>query len=159
MTTGVLTVDRRYIDMGNLTWVRNGGEESHQYYTSLNIDVAGIADRSGGSIICSAYKSGDAYYRTTNKSTCIYTSRLIWIYDTDLIGLGTEIKNIVTGYKCVYKLATPITYQLTPTEVRTLLGQNNIWSDTGDSAVTYRADTKKYIDTRIAALQALILNS
>ena len=31
-----------------------------------------------------------------------------------------------------YKLATPITYQLTPQEIRTLLGVNNIWADTGD---------------------------
>jgi hypothetical protein len=46
----------------------------------------------------------------------------------------------------VYPLATPITYQLTPTEVRTLLGINNIWADTGDTEVTYLADTKIYID-------------
>ena len=38
-----------------------------------------------------------------------------------------------------YKLATPITYQLTPTEVRTLLGDNNIWADTGSVEVTYKA--------------------
>ena len=34
--------------------------------------------------------------------------------------------------KVVYPLATPITYQLTPTEVQMLLGTNNIWADTGD---------------------------
>lgn len=37
----------------------------------------------------------------------------------------------------VYPLATPQTYQLTPTEVTTLIGVNNIWGDTGDSTVTY----------------------
>ena len=31
-----------------------------------------------------------------------------------------------------YSLATPVTYQLTPTEVQMLLGTNNIWADTGD---------------------------
>lgn len=45
-----------------------------------------------------------------------------------------------TGLLVVYTLATPITYQLTPTEVRTLLGANNIWADTGDVSVEYRAD-------------------
>lgn len=32
----------------------------------------------------------------------------------------------------VYELATPIIYDLTPVEVTTLLGLNNIWADTGD---------------------------
>ena len=45
-----------------------------------------------------------------------------------------------TGAQVVYPLATPITYQLTPQEVSTLLGDNNIWADTGDVAVEYRAD-------------------
>ena len=39
----------------------------------------------------------------------------------------------------------PQTYQLTPTEVEMLLGDNNIWADTGNSTVTYRADTTLYI--------------
>ena len=33
--------------------------------------------------------------------------------------------------KIVYKLQTPQTYQLTQTQVSTILNQNNIWSDTG----------------------------
>lgn len=37
----------------------------------------------------------------------------------------------------VYKLTTPITYQLTPQEIKTLCGVNNIWSDTGNIEVTY----------------------
>ena len=49
-----------------------------------------------------------------------------------------------------YPIATPITYHLTPTEIRSLLGDNNIWADAGDTAVTYRADTAKYIDKKIA---------
>ncbi len=39
------------------------------------------------------------------------------------------------------------TYQLTPTEVKTLLGDNVIWADAGDVTVRYRADTKLYVDT------------
>ena len=55
-----------------------------------------------------------------------------------------------TPVQVAYFLATPITYHLTPTEVRTLLGTNNIWADTGDSAVEYRADIQKYIDKRLS---------
>jgi len=45
--------------------------------------------------------------------------------------------------------ATPTEIQLTPQEVRTLLGENNIWSDGGDMEVAYPADTKLYIDQKI----------
>ncbi len=42
-------------------------------------------------------------------------------------------------------LAEPLVIQLDPVTVTTLLGQNNVWADTGDSTVAYRADTKLYI--------------
>ena len=45
----------------------------------------------------------------------------------------------------VFDLANPITVQLTPHEVTALLGDNNIWADSGDSEVTYRADPTLYI--------------
>ena len=57
-----------------------------------------------------------------------------------------EFNAEMSGVTLVYTLATPIIYQLTPTEVQTLLGANNIWADTGDTEVTYRADTKLYIE-------------
>ena len=44
-----------------------------------------------------------------------------------------------------YELATPLTVQLTPHEVTALLGSNNVWADSGDSEVTYRADPTLYI--------------
>ena len=59
----------------------------------------------------------------------------------------------------VYKLATPQTYQLTVAEVRTILGGNNIYTDAGEVSVEYIADTKMYIDNKIAELQALVLEN
>ena len=37
-----------------------------------------------------------------------------------------------------FLIATPLTYQLTPQEIRTLTGPNNIWANTGDIEVTYK---------------------
>lgn len=60
----------------------------------------------------------------------------------------------------VYKLDTPVTYQLTNQQVLSLLkGQNNVWADTGNVSLEYPADTKLYIDARVAELQALILEN
>lgn len=39
----------------------------------------------------------------------------------------------------VFELATPIEYTLSPQEISTLQGQNNVWADTGDSTVEYLA--------------------
>lgn len=66
-----------------------------------------------------------------------------WISDRDVYIQGSAP---TIGAQVVYKPATPITYQLTPTEVATFLGTNNIWADTGDVDVTYRADPKLYIE-------------
>lgn len=72
-----------------------------------------------------------------------------WISDRDVYAEGTTP---TTGAQVVYALAEPITYQLPPTEISTLLGINNIWADTGDVSVEYRADTKTYIDNRISSM-------
>lgn len=45
-----------------------------------------------------------------------------------------------------YNTNTTQTYSLTPTEIKTLLGTNNIWCNTGDTEVEYRADTRLYIE-------------
>ena len=52
--------------------------------------------------------------------------------------------------KLVYPLATPQTYQLTPTQVDALLGVNNVFNDTnGDTEVQYKDSIQHYIDTRV----------
>ena len=60
--------------------------------------------------------------------------------------LASEYTN-GTPVQIMYKLATPITYQLTSTEVTTLLGMNTIWADTGDVSISYRADTKLHLQS------------
>ena len=67
-----------------------------------------------------------------------------------------EIIAALTGVQFCYLLATPITIQLTPNQVNSLLGVNNIWADTGSTSIEYRADTKLYINKKITeAISAL----
>lgn len=42
-----------------------------------------------------------------------------------------------TDIQVCAKLETPITYALTPQQITTLIGTNNIWSDAGDVELTY----------------------
>ena len=60
-----------------------------------------------------------------------------WISDRDVYTAGTTP---TTGAQVVYELAEPVVYQLTPEQVETLLGVNNIWADCGSVEVTYCAD-------------------
>ena len=66
------------------------------------------------------------------------------VHDTAYTDVAA-FKAAMSGVQLVYELATPQTYQLTPVEIEMLLGDNNVWADTGDSTVAYRADTKLYI--------------
>ena len=70
-----------------------------------------------------------------------------WISDRDKYVAGTTP---TTGAQVCYKLSQAVVYTLTPTVIKSLLGDNNLWADAGDTTVTYRADTAKYIDKKIA---------
>ena len=51
-----------------------------------------------------------------------------WISDRDVYSAGSSP---TTGAQIVYELAEVQTYQLTPEEVSTVAGKNNIWADCG----------------------------
>lgn len=75
----------------------------------------------------------DGYIASYNGETLPST----WISDRDVYASGTTP---TTGAEVVYKLATPTEVSLTPTEITTLYGNNNIWADSGDMAITYVRD-------------------
>lgn len=76
----------------------------------------------------------DGYIASYNGETLPST----WISDRDVYASGTTP---TTGAEVVYKLATPTEVSLTPTEITTLYGNNVIWADSGDMAITYVRDT------------------
>lgn len=57
-----------------------------------------------------------------------------WISDSDVYAEGTTP---TTGAEVVYKLAEVQTYQLDGNQIKSLLGTNNAWCDTGDVDVEY----------------------
>lgn len=52
------------------------------------------------------------------------------------------------------ELATPRTAQVAPQVLNMLQGENCLWSDAGNTALTYNADVKLYIDNAIASITA-----
>ena len=139
VTTGVLTVDRAiYTFTGNET----------QYIQQTNR----VAINCGNSmktahVICSHFAN-------------VETAAVRYAYIPTAL-TAEELKTFMQNntVTMAYYLATPVTYHLTPTQITSLLGQNNVWADTGDIAVTYKADTKLYIDKKLSALIAQIVNA
>lgn len=59
-------------------------------------------------------------------------------YIKDFTGTSQDVINYFTGAQVFYQLATPETYQLTPTEITTLLGYNTVSADSGEISLIYR---------------------
>jgi hypothetical protein len=76
-----------------------------------------------------------------------------WISDRDVYTVGTTP---TIGAQVVNIGAEGTEYQLDPHEIASLLGANNIWADTGDTEVEYRANTELWVQRKIAeAISAL----
>lgn len=84
------------------------------------------------------------------------------VLPTEVAGTTLETLNAYLAENpltVVYPLAEPYTIQLTPQQLSVLRGTNNLWSDTGDTDLVYVADTKLYIDQKLAAIAAATLNN
>lgn len=144
LTTGVLTVTHGYIEFdGSENWVNVGGN----YPFAFQIDT-GISNKVDNPISAQGITSNLFLQATTDvpSSNAIRwqvggSTGRIFVYDYNHSGDLTGFTQMLSTNKLqfMYKLATPTTIQLTPEEVRSFLGTNNLWANTGDSEVTYFA--------------------
>lgn len=172
VTSGMLTVDRKML-------VADGSTTKFSYASSNNT-VAEYKNAVFGFVSADALQSASATvvpdimsdtYKAISYSAA--ASKTAENYGVTVVDVGVSAtarvrvaipksQNIITladantwlennPLQIVYPLATPITYQLTPQEIKSLLGENTVWADTGDSEVEYRADTKMYVDAKVAA--------
>lgn len=164
LVSGVLIVTHGYVDLGTLDWAKGTASGVTEYHAVIG-DKENAANNTG---IITAYKmlsenaagAPAARAMLANNDKCAVLSKgtsqpYVYIRD-DTYTSASEFKTGVSGVMLVYELAAPQTYQLTPTEVRSLLGLNNVWVDTGDVEVQYRADTKLYIDGKNTDFSKLI---
>lgn len=144
-TTGVLTVTHHMIDASSLSWAQ--GPTSTRYRKAFNTTTGGVPDKAYGAanLICNAYTTVSVFgidYSITGSSG----SEIVTIQDPRFENDVSGFRNSLSGVLICYELASPQTYQLTQQQIATLKGTNNIWCDTGDTTVTYRADPKLYIE-------------
>jgi len=140
VTTGKLTVDRAMVDLGAKNWRPSTAAGRTRFRTSIT-DIERISSPNiVAPMLCSAYKTETANNTYTGKQgiSLQQNEADVYVYDAQRESMTTaDFKTAMSGVQLVYKLATPIVYDLAPTEVTTLLGDNTIWADTGDVTVTY----------------------
>ena len=171
--SGSLVVDRASVDMGELSWMfMNVNGTQRLCSVSLNpLPLTPRSDYYPPEIICSAYKvvyvsqlPNNLYSISMGFSGYGYGNRLI--VNDETITTVEQATEKLSGQTCVYKLLTPLTYTLTASQIRTLLGTNNVWADTGDLALTYTGTDehlvlesgKKYL-ARISGTDSMLLGS
>ena len=135
VVNGILTVTHTLLDMGSVDWIKaEVGDYSVYYYIPSDKDDT-------FDFICSFFNAvektrqnlSDLEMGTYNSTNAM--NRLVVRYDA--ISTAADFKTAVTGQYVAYRLATPVVIQLTPTEVVTLLGENNIYANSGDVTVEY----------------------
>ena len=148
VTTGLLTVTYRMQEF-------RGDNLTNAAVGSVRINVSGTGK---GSYTLRTHMISDQYKQVTTSSTQPLALRMssdgnqIYLYDTARFTSAEVARSVLneTPVHVLYPLAAPKTFQLTPAEVRTVLGENRIWTDVGDVTVAYRADPTMYINKKIA---------
>ena len=145
--SGVLTVDKAIFDLETtVTNVQTFITMSMWYSNSLaSLGIKEIP--SGYSSDFVGYCDSYPILSYGNSQTTLYSLSVRCDGNRKAIYVKTDgTSDIKPTGNAVFELAEPTEIQLTPQEVKSLLGQNNIWADTGNTSVEYCADTEMYIE-------------
>ena len=128
MAKGVLTIDMVSVDLGSLTWSLITTGETPYFRTSTDaIPYKYLADQSN--FICENYPHASIGSTGSAVGIMITNTISIRIRDNNYSD-SVSFKNAMNGVQLVYELETPIEISLTPQQIQTLSGQNNIWGNT-----------------------------
>ncbi len=153
--TGELTVDRGITTLADKTFANKQGSilpaggyvVINGFSEWISASKAIVSDMLQGTVF--ADRGADGTISPLNSSSSAVNSLALFTKKTK--------EEAITAYKdatICYPLATPITYQLTPHEVATLLGGNTFSCDSGKVSLEYHADPSIVINKLLAAITA-----
>ena len=130
VVSGVLTVDKVGVDLGSLTWSKYGNYTDKDRYVTTGIDSSVKNDEANA--ICSIYPrlwgANGWWIGSGSGKLSIFTTY-------GQYSSVSAFKTAMSGQILCYPLAETQTYTLTGQEISTLVGQNNIWANTGSLEV------------------------
>ena len=174
--TGELVIDRKMITLdGTEPWGEThsstsdtGVDNRKRYYLDMSNNSAILPGVTGSSssevldsrLVCSVLPTKtarDTWYNVDGiASMKNHNTDAIFVYceqyATDIEGF----KEMMKGAQIVFGLAEPVTIQLTPQEILALSGENTVYSDTGDTEVTGRADPVAIIEAQQAVINSVL---
>lgn len=142
--SGKLTITHQaYTYVGDISesWGKNG----NYYYTPLN-----ALYKTSFTVIADRYKGvSPRAYTDLQNFECALSPVLNHLNIRDDSGYATadDFRTWLSSNNLtvVYKYVTPIEIQLSSTEVQAIIGNNNIYADTGDTSLNYWVTINKYI--------------
>jgi len=146
--SGTLVVDRGFKQVKDLWWTLVDDQ-----YTRFRTEISNLKRistvRTGTILSDMLITCNDGRAIGNVEDFSVYqaaNNQDIYIKDT-LDATADAFRTRVGDAQLIYELEAPVTYSLTAPIVRTLLGINNIWSNTGKiNSLSYSADIKTYID-------------
>jgi hypothetical protein len=137
---GNLVNSRGKLDLSSLNWRYS---PNGYFEASINIDCPTVTQWMTQNGNCGIYTIINMFYITNpaervNNSIAWY-SNVIRVADNSTTDVSTFVAKLQNQFVC-YELATPITLSITSQDIPTLLGENNIFSNTGDVEVDYYTD-------------------
>lgn len=144
-TEGDLKDNKGRADLGGLNWSLSSSGYFYAYFPNPDPTVIPMCE-----ILKGTTEADVITTHSTNALIALTSSGNVIAYAPQY-ATAADFKTAMTGYYFLWqrKVANIVSYSVEPTEVTTLLGDNNIWSNTGDISVKYRANTALYIEKRL----------
>lgn len=138
VTTGRLVITHGYVsDLGSLNWSMGTIGSEDVFMVPLTGMKRPASSSDVANMICSHYPTTSYVERRDRSLFALGSSNNIYIIDSNYSTVSS-FRYAVTGAQLVYELNTYTSVSLDPAQVQTLIGQNNIWVDSGNVEVTVR---------------------
>lgn len=151
VTGGKLVVDRAMVTYdGSSDEAWGGGPQSGWH---IELSTMKRLTNYSDDIKCDVYPtSQSSYYLEDNTvsgyrgSESQYPGQNWLYYKNSTLTSSAEVKQHLSSQpiNVCYPLAEPVEYDLTPQQVNSLLGENHIWCDSGETDATYKVDIEAY---------------
>ena len=157
-TDGTLTETYAYVDLSQVAWTNFATSGNRLYINTAYPNIKKPATNADmPECLCNRFptitRASMGYSAPFTMGITIDRDGLLIIANPDdatWTSKDTAIASLSQmGAMCAIPLATPNEYTLSPISLNTYYGDNNVWCDTGDTQLNYRADIDKYINNHI----------
>ena len=132
--TGKLTITHGYFDLGELNWGKLSGVTGAFYSIQPTAYAPRYDNDYVANAICEQYKVVSRNNLPNNdlSFSISYSDQIYVTVKDERYSTSEAFTTAVSGIKLVYELATPTVLQLSSEEVASIVGNNNIYADTGN---------------------------